>query len=1281
MKHLVIALLLLLAGQLLSRQYVQLDTQLQKPAFSVLQSNETATTIKVELPGFYLKDTLRQTEQFQQIEIPDFGATLEEGLPQLPQFAQLVGIDWQGDYTLTIESVDYREFNNINVFPAQPQPTRKDEVLPWTYNAAAYQSNQWIPEKMVMPNDPAILRDYRVLPVSLYPVQFLPAQQKIRVAKSIVFRVEKSSSSGINEKSQPAQSLSPAFTSLYRAFIVNYSQLNQTRGALTRGMPDMLIITHDAYYNQVMQFAEWKNQKGVYTKVVKTSEIGASPTNTQIKSYIQNYYDNASDKPDYLLIVGDVTGANAVPWFTVGPDKSDMPYYYLEGNDILADISGGRISVQTTAEAGIVFSKLIRYEKNPYLTDPDWFHSTLIINSNDFQDPSSGNWANAQMTGYGFNPIHHIGDNMGNATVANVYSAVNSGVSYIYYIGHGAPTYWVTTGFSTTHIPALVNGEMQPVISSVACNNADLDEPNDVFAEVWLKNSMANGSVGIMAFTESCAVYETDTLARGMLRAVISDTVTAFGDVINYGRLHMFQNYGSSCSEPMHQSILIGEPELQVWTKTPEPLTVNAPGAAFFGIPFNVQVTDGNGPVADALVCYWDSLGNQVRAFTDANGEVIMNHGVASPVSGTITVSGHNKIPAQTSIEILPPQGPYVMAKQIMANDSIGNNNHILESGEHVYLDLMLENIGVDPTTYTVVVLESPDTNIVFLSDSVDFGPLASGDTIIGGNYEAMISQSCSHRYQIPVQITIKDGQQTLFQQKYLMVRQGAHIELSENHLDFPNTFLNFTSTLPLEISNTGPDTLFIDELTADIPQYSVQESELVVAPGATRKIHVDFTPDTTLQYPGTVTLRNSDPVNFVQTFTTAGTGIYAPQIVAPDSIIKDMAQTDSTTLTITVDNSGLGDLNFNAMIAGYDPNGAVLEGAGGSDTYGHMWIDSDEPSGPSFDWIDITGTSPLMLTGNNSITNPLSIGFTFPFYGEPYDQVRVCTNGWISFTTFSVAYNNFQLPSNLAPRAMIAPLWDNLNFTQDSKAYFENQGNKAVILYEDVYTVTGEGPYTFEVILYENGNVVLQYKEMQNVLTDYTVGIQNHLADDGLTIAHNTAYVHDSLAVMISKHSWVTVTPMSGVIAAQGSQDLQLTFKTHNFPMGDFWASLQIESNDPASQMTVIPIHMKVGLVGIDEMAQTPQEFRLYPNSPNPFNPATVIRYQLPQAQDVRLEVYNMLGQRVCTLVKGRQQASAHEVQWDGTNDAGVQVASGIYIYRLQAGKQVATRKMILMK
>ncbi len=93
------------------------------------------------------------------------------------------------------------------------------------------------------------------------------------------------------------------------------------------------------------------------------------------------------------------------------------------------------------------------------------------------------------------------------------------------------------------------------------------------------------------------------------------------------------------------------------------------------------------------------------------------------------------------------------------------------------------------------------------------------------------------------------------------------------------------------------------------------------------------------------------------------------------------------------------------------------------------------------------------------------------------------------------------------------------------------------------------------------------------------------------------------------------------------------------------------------------------------------PVSFALEQNYPNPFNPATTIRYSLAKRSDVTLEVYSVLGQRVRTLFSGNQITGEYEVQWDGTADNGVHVASGVYFYRLRTGEFNAVRKLVMIR
>jgi len=93
------------------------------------------------------------------------------------------------------------------------------------------------------------------------------------------------------------------------------------------------------------------------------------------------------------------------------------------------------------------------------------------------------------------------------------------------------------------------------------------------------------------------------------------------------------------------------------------------------------------------------------------------------------------------------------------------------------------------------------------------------------------------------------------------------------------------------------------------------------------------------------------------------------------------------------------------------------------------------------------------------------------------------------------------------------------------------------------------------------------------------------------------------------------------------------------------------------------------------------PREFALGQNYPNPFNPATKIEYSLAKRSDVRLTVYNILGQCVVELVNKNQTAGEYSITWDGRNESGAETASGVYFYRLVAGDFTSVKKMLLVK
>jgi hypothetical protein len=148
------------------------------------------------------------------------------------------------------------------------------------------------------------------------------------------------------------------------------------------------------------------------------------------------------------------------------------------------------------------------------------------------------------------------------------------------------------------------------------------------------------------------------------------------------------------------------------------------------------------------------------------------------------------------------------------------------------------------------------------------------------------------------------------------------------------------------------------------------------------------------------------------------------------------------------------------------------------------------------------------------------------------------------------------------------------------------------------------------------------------------------------------------------------------GETATEGELGMSLVFRTTSEIENSFVEVTDSQVRDGNFAVNTVALPAPV------QIQTRPEAFALANNYPNPFNPATTIKYALPEASTVRLEVFNVVGQVVRTLVADHQNAGRYVVQWDAANDNGHSLSSGIYFYRLQAGSEfLEVKKMLLLK
>lgn len=151
---------------------------------------------------------------------------------------------------------------------------------------------------------------------------------------------------------------------------------------------------------------------------------------------------------------------------------------------------------------------------------------------------------------------------------------------------------------------------------------------------------------------------------------------------------------------------------------------------------------------------------------------------------------------------------------------------------------------------------------------------------------------------------------------------------------------------------------------------------------------------------------------------------------------------------------------------------------------------------------------------------------------------------------------------------------------------------------------------------------------------------------------------------------------------------DARLDYWVGNVPLSVFVADLD---GDGDQDLAVATYYSNVSILfnltkspsGVQEIEtpELPSKFTLSQNYPNPFNPETKIQFSVPRASMVKIEIFNLLGQRVRLLVDQYYPAGNYATSWNGTDNQGGLVATGVYFYRFTAGDIVETRKMVLLK
>ena len=528
----------------------------------------------------------------------------------------------------------------------------------------------------------------------------------------------------------------------------------------------------------------------------------------------------------------------------------------------------------------------------------------------------------------------------------------------------------------------------------------------------------------------------------------------------------------------------------------------------------------------------------------------------------------------------------------------------------------------------------TPDTGRIVPGGSADLAVTFHAAGLTGGGYDGHVelegNDPLAPRLAIPAR---------------LRVEGVPLLDLDPIALDFGTVPIGTPRTLALGVINAGSDTLRIDKIASNDHGFSVFPDRLALAPFSRRDVEVTFAAAAHGVFAATLTLRTNDPASPERTIALEARGADPPAAALGDTAlyfalahgVGDRALTGDhgivlrntggseliyrahaltgpflTATTPPLDQEGPKDAPPPALIEPRSPvaRGAATAattaaagsagpgalGAGGPDAFGYRWTDSDEPNGPSFDWIDArAGGTQLPLSGDDQTSAPIALPFRFPFYDASFDSIRVCTNGFASFTSRFATFTHAPLPNAgaVVPENLLAAFWSDQDFrptTGSATAFVSGDSTRFVIAFYDVPHLTVGGPYTYEIVLHRDGTIDYQYLSMGTRLSESTIGIQNADRSIGLQVAYNAAYVHDRLRVHISSLPlWIAVSPDSGALPPGGTDTLVVTLSAASYPDGDYQGSVRLDHNEPGAAPREVPVHLHIGLAAASIEVENP--------------------------------------------------------------------------------------------
>ncbi len=1230
-------------------QWVSLNnksSQETPPKVSILSDNEQSTIVKIEVSGFRIEDIDLKSNKYQGLNLLSEIVTTQPGLPELPHIAKVLAIPDNGGVSVEIIEISEVEiFKGINVIPARESWIEGEPETPYEENMDVYKSASIYPDTYASLEQPSVFRDFRIARLSVFPVRYVPSKNEVHVVSSITVKINYGKGEEVNPKTAKKRPIAPSFAKLYKSFIYNYDNVRNSRYNEEEGREVMLCIMPDDFVNSFQPYADWKRKSGTDVVITKFSDIGATSYNASIiKEHITDAYHNWDYPPTYVLMVGD---AGTFPVEIVNYDYSfaNEDYFVeIDGNDFFPEMMIGRFTNQNDYKLQVMVNKFIKYEKEPYTTDTSWFKKGLCCSNNEYESQvyTKQFAASRMIEDGGFTSVDTMmsDSDWGSGCtyhLSNVIAAINEGRSYLNYRGEGWSDGWWANcyQFGTSSVSALNNGEKLTFVTSIGCGVAKFDDyGGNAFGEEWLELGTVDNPRGAVAFvgpTSNTHTTYNNRIDKGIYVGMFQEGMDTPGQALLRGKLYLYNVFGTDPMVEYHYRVfcILGDPSIHIWKDIPEAISVSHITSVPVGYSqpeFIITSTTTGLPIANAEVCL---VGDDIftKGYSDSLG--VANVGITPEMEQTLSVvvRGGNVIPYEGTIDVVQSPEHVGPEEYPVIVDIDGNLDGIINPNENCNITFTLKNWGTNTSSNVnaTLVSSNPDLVEVVTTSPVPFGDLSSGESFTGDSFQFHVLPGCSVGEIITLELHVTSSTSSwdyIYTEEVLGCQLGYHnfIVDDENEL-IPNFRMDPGETVKLYImiNNLGVDVATnVSGILASIDPY--------------------------------ITI-----VDSLGSFGTIDTNAIAMNSSNHFVVTVDAACPDDYFASFKIKLSTEGgnypyhtEIDFLIPVAVPMPSDYT-----GPDEYGYYAYSNSDTlylQCPVYEWKEIHYMGEEFDVPNiSNYTNTVDLPFTFKYYGLDYDELRISTDGWVAFGSGNqISFLNHELPYNDIVNNMVAAFWDDLHegYWEQGKifTYYDESNNRFIIEWDGIghneFSYDPKREY-FQIILLDpdhyptttgDGEIIVQYRIVKQTRSN-TVGIENDAQDIGLQYVFNKGYAP-------------TASPLSNETA------IKFTTESPLLPVS-------VEEN-PLSDLSI---------------------FKLDQNVPNPFSSNTTISYSLSIKANVKLSIYNINGKLVRTLQNGIQEDGNYSFTWNGTNDDGDILDSGIYFYTLSSEKFIETQKLLMIK